>query len=113
MGLRNSIRGNAVENASRWAAIRRENVTVGVLTCKDYTETSWSEPIRIRNEEGICAARGPGCSGMLRGQTEKDGELEMQEMGGKGAGSVSKGSVLFFLPLSVYISCPLWTGEEV
>ena len=40
VGLRNSIRGNALENASRWAAIRQENVTTGALTCKDYTHSS-------------------------------------------------------------------------
>jgi hypothetical protein len=40
VGLRNAIRGNAVDNAPRCAAIRQENVTVGLLTCKDYRDTS-------------------------------------------------------------------------
>lgn len=35
------------------------------------------------------------------------------DAGDGGREGVSEGSVLFFLPPSVYISCPLWTGEEV
>lgn len=68
-----------------------------------------------RREEGICTARGPGCSGLLQGQREKDGDLEMQGTGGRERVSEGRGegSVLLFLPPSIYVSCPLWTGEEV
>lgn len=40
-----------------------------------------------RREEGICTARGPGCSGLLQGQREKDGDLEMQGTGGGDGGA--------------------------
>ncbi len=57
---------------------------------------------------------------MRRGRSERPGllrpvagsERERWRSGDAGDG-VSEGSVLFFLPPSVYISCPLWTGEEV
>lgn len=56
-----------------------------------------------RLEEGICTARGPGCSGLLQGQREKDGDLEMQGTGG-GAGERGQGRRLCApLPPPVYI----------
>lgn len=64
-----------------------------------------------RWEEGICAARGPGFFGLLRGQREKDGDLEMQGTGGGKGWARDRCSSSS--PPSVYISCPLWTGEEV